>query len=182
MHQQAKLKTFYITAHDNHLYFLIFSLTETKEKFLPALSSHTGKPCLLLPDNCKACLYQRITWHFCHITPLFNLKISDWLSLVPEPGNIHWDGSHPTLRLRHAQPDGIRRQPLPKNAFAEIPVPFYLITSGCHASRHNPLLLKTYVFYLHGQQCYPLQAHLRTKWDSATPLSPYKHGRIKRRK
>ena len=95
MHQQAKLKTFYITAHDNHLFFLLSSLTETKEKFLPALSSHTGKPCLLLPDNCKACLYQRITWHFCHITPLFNLKISDWLSLVPEPGNIHWDGSIP---------------------------------------------------------------------------------------
>ena len=139
MHKQADLKTFHITAHDNHLYFLIFSLTETKEKFLPALSSHTGKPCLLLSGNCKARLYQRITWRFRHITPLFNLKISDWLSLVPEPGNIHWDGD-PTLRLRHAQPDGIRRQPLPKNAFAEIPVPFYLITSGCHASRHNPLL------------------------------------------
>ena len=86
------------------------------------------------------CLYQRITWRFRHITPLFNLKISDWLSLVPEPGNIHWDGSHPTLRLRHAQPDGIRRQPLPKNAFAEIPALFYLIISDCHASRHNPLL------------------------------------------
>jgi len=24
--------------------------------------------------------------------------------------------------------------------FAEIPVPFYLIISDCHASRHNPLL------------------------------------------
>lgn len=120
--------------------FLIFSLTETKEKFLPALSSDTGKPCLLLSDNCKACLYQRITWRFRHITSLFNLKISDWLSLVPEPGNIHWDGSHPTLRLRHAQPDRIRRQPLPKNAFAEIPALFYLIISNSHASRHNPLL------------------------------------------
>lgn len=85
-------------------------------------------------------MYQRITWRFRHITPLFNLKISDWLSLVPEPGNIHWDVSHPTLRLRHAQPDGIHRQPLPKNAFAEIPALFYLITSDCHASRHNPLL------------------------------------------
>ena len=123
----------------NNYPFLIFSLTETKEKFLPALSSHTGKPCLLLSDNCKARLYQRITWRFRHITPLFNLKISDWLSLVPEPGNIHWDGD-PTLRLCLAQPDRVRRQPLPKNAFAEIPVPFYLITSGCHTSRHNPLL------------------------------------------
>ncbi len=63
--------------------FLIFSLTETKEKFLPALSSHTGEPCLLLSGNCKARLYQRITWRFRHITPLFNLKISDWLSLSP---------------------------------------------------------------------------------------------------
>ena len=106
---------------------------------MPALSSHTGEPCLLLSDNCKARLYQRITWRFRHITPLFNLKISDWLSLVPEPGNIHWDGD-PTLRLCLAQPDRVRRQPLPKNAFAEIPVPFYLITPGCHTSRHNPLL------------------------------------------
>ena len=69
-----------------------------------------------------------------------------------------------------------------KMLFAEIPALFYLIISDCHASRHNPLLLKTYVFYLHGQQCYPLQVHLRTKWDSATPLSSHKRKRIKRRK
>ena len=139
MHKQADLKTFHITAHDNHLYFLIFSLTETKEKFLPALSSHTEEPCLLLSSNCKARLYQRITWRFRHITPLFNLKISDWLSLSPNrvtytgtaiphcasamPNQTEFTGSHSRKML-----------------LAEIPAPFYLITSGCHASRHNPLL------------------------------------------
>jgi len=83
--------------------FLIFSLTETpygypymrikqrnhnetKEKFLPALSSHTGKPCLLLLNNCKACLYQRITWRFRHITSLFHLKISDFTLVYPRTG------------------------------------------------------------------------------------------------
>ncbi len=59
-----------------------------------------------------------------------------------------------------------------KMLFAEIQVLLYLITFDSHASRHNPLLLKTYVFYLHGQQCYPLQVCLRTKRDSATPFNP----------
>ena len=120
--------------------FLIFSLTETKEKFLPALSSHTGKPCLLLSDNCKACLYQRITWRFHHITSLFNLKISDWLSLVPEPGNIHWDGSIPHYASAMPNQTKSAGSHSRKMLFAEISVPFYLITSDCHASRHNPLL------------------------------------------
>lgn len=140
MHQHADSNTFHITAHDNHLFFLLFSLTETKEKFLPALSSHTGKPCLLLSDNCKACLYQRIMWRFRHIVPLFNLKISDWLSLVPEPGNIHWDGYIPhcaSIMPNQTKSAGSHSR---KMLFAEIPVPFYLITSDCHASRHNPLL------------------------------------------
>lgn len=130
MHQHADSNTFHITAHDNHLIFLLFSLTETKEKFLPALSSHIGKPCL----------YQRITWRFRHITPLFNLKISDWLSLIPEPGNIHWDGFIPhyaSIMPNQTKSAGSHSR---KMLFAEIPVPFCLITSGCHASRHNPLL------------------------------------------
>ena len=58
MHEQADLQTFHITTHNNYLFFLLFSLTETKETF-------------------------------CFHYPLFNLKISDWLSLVPEPDNIH---------------------------------------------------------------------------------------------
>lgn len=140
MHEQASLKTFHITAHDNHLYFLLFSLTETKEKFLPALSSHTGKPCLLLSDNCKACLYQRITWRFRHITSLFHLKISDTFSLVPEPGNIHWDGFIPhcvSIMPNQTKSTGSHSR---KMLFAEIPVLFYLIISGCHSGRHKPLL------------------------------------------
>ena len=88
----------------------------------------------------------------------------------------------PSLRFHHAHPDETAGSHSRKMLLAEIPVLFYLIISDCHASRHNPLLLKTYVFYLHGQQCYPLQVHLRTKWDSATPLSSHKRKRIKRRK
>ena len=107
---------------------------------MPALSSHTGEPCLLLSSNCKARLYQRITWRFRHITPLFNLKISDWLSL--SPNRVTYTGTAPIPRCVSAMPNQTEStgSHSRKMLFAEIPVLFYLITSDCHVSRHNPLL------------------------------------------
>lgn len=62
------------------------------------------------------------------------------LSRIPEPGNIHWDGFIPhctSVMPNQTKSTGSHSR---KMLFAEIPVPFYLIISDCHASRHNPLL------------------------------------------
>ena len=72
------------------------------------------------------------------------------LSLIPETGNIHWDGFIPhcaSIMPNQTESTGSHSR---KMLFAEIPVLFYLIISDCHASRHNPLLLKTCVFTFTG--------------------------------
>ena len=66
--------------------------------------------------------------------------LSRFLNQIPQPGNIHWDGFIPhCISVMPIQTESTGSHSR-KMRFAEIPVLFYLIISGCQSGRHKPLL------------------------------------------
>lgn len=76
-----------------------------------------------------------------HYPFLFHLKISDYLNSRLSPNRVTYTGTaipHCTSIMPiQTESTGSHSR---KMRFAEIPALFYLIISGCHSSRHNPLL------------------------------------------